>query len=51
MQALEQYLGRIPKNNKLYKTEIVIKVRVNNTSCIPKEQFEILREVIEEKKQ
>lgn len=43
MQALEAYLLRVPKTERFYNTEIVIRVVVSNPTDISDEQFELLK--------
>jgi hypothetical protein len=43
MQALEAYLSRVPEAERFYKTKIIIRVVVSNSTVIPAEQFEILK--------
>ena len=46
MQALEEYLNRVPADERFYKTEIRIKVVVSNPTELSDEQFEILQKQI-----
>lgn len=47
MQALEGYLSRIPLKDKFYKTKIIIKVVVSNPTDIKNDQFDILKNAID----
>lgn len=44
MQALKAYLLRVPKTERFYNPEIVIKVIISNPTDITDEQFEILKQ-------
>ncbi len=46
MQALRAYLLRVPKTERFYNSEIVIKVIVSNPTDLTDEQFEILKQKI-----
>lgn len=49
MQALEEYLNRVPVTERFYNTKIIIKVDISNPTTISDEQFEILKKQIENK--
>lgn len=46
MQALENYLGRIPVKERFYNTKILIRVVVTNPTNITDAQFDVLRRKI-----
>ena len=46
MQALEEYLNRVPAEERFYKTKIRIKVVVSNPTELSDEQFEVLEKQI-----
>lgn len=46
MQALEEYLNRVPAEERFYKTKIRIKVVVSNPTELSDKQFEVLEKQI-----
>ena len=46
MQALEEYLQRVPLTERFYNTKILIKVVVSNPTDVLDDQFEILKKMI-----
>ncbi len=49
MQALEEYLNRVPAEERFYKTKIKIRVVVSNPTQLSDEQFEVLEKQIQKK--
>lgn len=45
MRELEAYLNRVPKENRFYKTKILIRVEILDDANITLEQFEVLKKV------
>lgn len=45
MRELEAYLNRVPKENRFYKTKILIRVVILDDANITLEQFEVLKKV------
>lgn len=46
MQALEEYLHRVPEADRFYNTKIKINVIVKNPTDLSDEQFEILKKMM-----